>query len=246
MCARFVSVESSGMIAQYFGADGELDEELGNWTPRYNVAPTQLIRVITQPPDAAAPCLAVMRWGLVPRWQHSQKRAAPLINARAETAWEKPTFREAFSRRRCIVAMTGFYEWTPGTPRRQPHLIRPRTTPMLAVAGIFNPPQGEFGPSVAILTTAANRDMVQLHDRMPSLLDKEIWSAWLDPEADDTHLLRTLVTTVTQGQLQSEPVSTEVNSVRAEGPQLMQPLRVPSDHLSSPAIPQLFPDEFGS
>jgi putative SOS response-associated peptidase YedK len=246
MCARFVSLESSGMIAEYFGAHGDLDEELRHWPMRYNVAPTQSIRVLAQRAGTDAPTVNVMRWGIVPPWQRTQGPSQPLINARAETAWEKPSFRDAFSRRRCIVPMTGFYEWTPGRPRRQPHLIRPSSMPLLAVAGIWNPPQREFGSSVAILTTAANRDMVQLHDRMPALLDPDSWSDWLNPAVDDTQMLLGMVASIAEGQLQSMPVGTQVNSVRAEGPHLLDPPSASSDDLAAPKAPQLFSDEFGS
>ncbi len=245
MCARFVSLESSGMIAEFFGAHPDLNEDLANWPPRYNVAPTQAIRVIMRETNDTPPAIDVMRWGLIPRWQRTDTRSAPLINARAETASEKPSFRDSFIHRRCVVAMTGFYEWTPGTPKRQPHLIRPRTRAMLAVAGIWNPAHREFGPSVAILTTAANRDMARLHDRMPVLLDPDTWPVWLDPELEDVNVLAAMVSSVPDGQLQSSPVSTVVNSVRAEGPHLFLPPAATSDHLRAPKPQQLFTDEFG-
>lgn len=270
MCGRFVSRESSGSIAEYFGADPVLSDELVGWQPLYNLAPTQMVRVVARSTDQAHPEIVVMRWGLVPRWQRPEVRGIPpktarsLINARAETAADKPSFREAYLQRRCIVAMTGFYEWTDGDNdgtrttsgrrQRQPHLITPRTRPMLAVGGIWNPARDGVPATVAILTTAANGDMAQIHDRMPVLLEPEDWEQWMDSTLNDLGIIGSLVGPIRDGQLTHHRVSTDVNSVRAEGPRLLS--RVPdpstfpgpsgSHDFGATQTPQLFSDEFGS
>jgi putative SOS response-associated peptidase YedK len=268
MCGRFVSIESSASIAQYFHADSDLSDELKDWQPRYNIAPTQMARVVLRHEPQSAPKVESLQWGLIPRWQRKQGRPTPLINARVETAAEKPSFREAFAHRRCIVAMTGFYEWTDARtdisqrgpsqtasrrPQRQPHLITPHTGQMLAVAGIWNPASSETPATFAILTTAANDDMRSLHDRMPVLLEADGWEEWMDPEITDIAQIGSLLGPVPAGQLLHHPVRPEVNSVRAEGPQLLlshdgseAPLSgCGSDGLATPHTPQLFPDEFG-
>jgi putative SOS response-associated peptidase YedK len=268
MCARFVSIESSGAIAEYFRGDPDLSDDVAYWQPRYNLTPTQMVRVVVCHDVWSAPKVELMRWGMLPRWQRNAGRTTPLINARLETAAQKPSFREAFAKRRCIVAMTGFYEWTDanldgphsqsprtaaGRPRRQPHLIRPRTDLMLAVAGIWNRASDETPATVAILTTAANDDMRSLHDRMPVLLEADGWEDYLDPELNDVATIGSMLGPIREGQLIHYPVSTEVNSVRAEGPHLLRSLeelkgsagRSGSDDLGATRTPQLFSDEFG-
>ncbi len=270
MCGRFVSLESSRSIAEYFGAVPVLSDELVGWQPRHNLAPTQMVRVIARHADQTHPEIAVMRWGLVPRWQRPERRGTPpttarsLINARAETAADKPSFREAYAQRRCIVGMTGFYEWTDGDTdgtrttsgrrKRQPHLITPRAVPMLAVAGIWNPAHDGVPATVAILTTAANGDMAQLHDRMPVLLEPEDWEQWMDPTLKDLGIIGSLIGPIREGQLTHHRVSTDVNSVRAEGPRLLTRVQDPrtfpgpsgSHELGASQTPQLLSDEFGS
>lgn len=261
MCARFVSVESSGVIASYFGAQPSLDDELDGWQPRYNIAPTQMVRVVARHSDQTDSKIEVMRWGLQPQWLRPGVRTAPLINARRETVANKPSFRDAYVRRRCIVAMTGFYEWTEGDSdgtrttsgrlKKQPYLFTPLTYPMLAVAGIWHHAVDGSPASVAILTTAANSDMADLHDRMPVLLDPEHWEQWTDPTLHDLGIIGSLGGSVREGQLMVQRVSTDMNSVRAEGPHLLSRVQEPgfvsgSHDFGSSQAPQLFPDQFST
>jgi putative SOS response-associated peptidase YedK len=264
MCARFLSIESSQEIAEYFHVGLDLSDDVATWEPRFNLAPTNMVRVVACDRRLPTPQLTLMRWGIIPQWQRSGGRSTPLINARVETVSEKPSFRDAFTKRRCIVPMTGFYEWTEGSadgpltasgkPKRQPHLITPRTLAMLAVAGIWNPPHDSRPACVAILTTSASADMSELHDRMPVLLNPEDWEDWMDPDLEDLVVLGAMVGPSVEGQLTHRPISTEVNSVRAEGPQLLNGRDesvAPADgsagaDLDASRTPQLFSDEFGS
>ncbi len=257
MCGRFLSVESSAAISEYFGLPQEFDSELSSWEPRYNIAPTQVVRVVFQESGSQTARLTVMRWGLVPRWRPERTHSSVMINARAETAADKPSFREAFVARRCIVPMSGFYEWIPITSgqqhsasskrRRQPYLITPQRSPLLAVAGIWNPPEADTPATVALLTTSANADVVKLHDRMPVLLRRDDWQDWLDPELHDREVVASMMGPIAPQQLESRPVDPAVNSVGAEGPQLLAPwLKADSTDLAASHAPQLFSDDFGS
>jgi putative SOS response-associated peptidase YedK len=257
VCGRFISVESSARIAEYFGIHGELDAALSSWEPRYNIAPTQMVRCVLHELGTQGPSLQALRWGFVPRWQRATSPSSLMINARAETVAEKPSFREAFSRRRCIVPMSGFYEWVQSTQsargvnstarRRQPYLISPRNLPMLAVAGIWNPAEAETPATVALLTTSANADVEDVHHRMPVLLGRGQWTQWLDPRQQDRDLLARMTGPVAPQQLHHRPVDPAVNSVRAQGPELVASWSEPvSTDFASPHAPQLFPDDFGS
>jgi putative SOS response-associated peptidase YedK len=257
VCGRFISVESSSRIAEYFGIAEELDPALSSWKPRYNVAPTQLVRCVLHESGSANPTVRALRWGLIPRWQPAKSQPSTIINARSETVADKPSFRESFAQRRCIVPMSGFYEWiqaTPsqrsiasGAPRRQPYLITPQKLPMLAVAGIWNPSAGETPASVALITRSANADLEEVHHRMPVLLNRDQWEEWLDPGLHDREILTAMMGPVAPQQLMCRAVNPAVNSVRAEGPELIAVWAQPvSTDFAATHTPQLFPDDFGS
>ena len=150
--------------------------------PRYNIAPTQPIAVVGVQPKTGRRGLASLTWGLVPRASLGGERG--FINARAETAWEKPSFREAFARRRCLIPATGFYEWqNTGEKKRQPWLIRMASGGLFAFAGLWEPPAASgTTPTCAILTTEPNDVAREIHDRMPVILDPADYALWLDPE----------------------------------------------------------------
>jgi putative SOS response-associated peptidase YedK len=225
---------------------GQVLDELAEFTPRWNIAPTQRAPVVRARPDGTR-TLSLLRWGLVPRWTRAAderaalKDAGRLINARAETAPEKPSFREAVVRRRCLVPATGFYEWRrEGVSVKQPFSITPASGVFFAFGGLWErwqPPSradadaaeraldtGIAQPleTFSILTCAANADLSGLHDRMPVLVPPEAFAAWLDPTRTDLGSLAHLVQPARPGSLVLAPANPQVNSVRSEGPALLE------------------------
>lgn len=183
--------------------------------PRYNIAPTQVVSVITPARERVA-----MRWGLVPRWSKDGK---PFINARAETIAEKPSFRGALAARRVLVPASGFYEWrTEGKQKRAVH-IRLRGGALFAMAGIWEPPlqAGEL-PTLAMVTVPANRAMATVHDRMPAILRHDAEAAWL---AADTDAPERLLRPLDDDDIELIPVSSRVNGVGIDEPSLLDPER---------------------
>lgn len=212
-------------LARIFDAevrDPGAHDELG---PRYNVAPTQPLTVVVQRDEGRS--LELHRWGLVPAWSGKSTGSGRLINARAESAADSPAFRVAFKRRRCIIPADGFYEWLRDGRRRQPYLIQARDHAPLAFAGLWapwrDPSTGEWLLSAAVVTTAANRTVGQLHDRMPAILDRADWPRWLDPWLTDAGPVSTLLRPAPDDLLELIPVSPLVNSPNNEGPELLRP-----------------------
>jgi putative SOS response-associated peptidase YedK len=218
MCGRFSQGEPSHLISDYFGAYP--DEDLPGGL--YNVPPTEAIRVILQRDDQRR--LIAARWGFRPFWADEDGKAAKSwINARAETAWESPAFGRALRTRRCVVPADAFYEWDRTASPRQPYAIGPADDgEMLALAGIWSPIHGER-PTAAIMTTAPNELVASVHDRMPVVLDQDAVEVWLDPDADPGHL-RSLLVAVPPASLRMWPVSTAVNRVASDGPELLRPI----------------------
>lgn len=226
MCGRYALSLAGEDLADFF----EIDEVAAPLPgPDYNIAPTDpVVAVHERIRDGhRSRILAPVRWGLVPSWAKDTSGAARLINARAETAAQKPAFRRAFAARRCLLPADGYYEWRPaesaaGKPFKQPYFIRPVTGEPLVMAGLYEywrPPQGEWLTTVTILTTSAEDELGRLHDRMPLTLARENWSAWLDPElgAEAAGLLQAPVQ-----DLEFFRVSTLVNKVSNDGPELIQ------------------------
>lgn len=221
MCGRYAlhgPVSRSNRI-EFEGLDFD-------WAPRYNIAPTQRAPVYRLHPGHG-PELVPLRWGLIPSWAKDTTIGARLINARSETAHEKPSFRVALRRRRCLVPMSGFYEWraTPGGPK-VPHFIWLLNEPVFAVAGLFEwwqAPDGEPVESFTILTCAANAFMQPLHERMPVILARESHDQWLDPTVVDPAALSSLMIPYAADEMAARAVSTRVNAVRNDDPSLLEP-----------------------
>ena len=234
MCGRFIASTPSDELARYLGAREPTAES--SLRPSFNVAPTQLIHAAHE--STGERRLDVFRWGLVPSWAKDSRTGSPLINARSETAHSKPSFRNAFSKRRCIIAADGFYEWQRhrGTKHKQPMLIRHRDRIPFAFAGLWETWQGsgvvegahqdeERLRTCAILTCAANAKMALVHDRMPVILPSEAWDFWLDPHNTDRAALRALMLPSPEETLSIHPVSVEVNNARNNGPHLLEPIQ---------------------
>lgn len=221
MCGRFSQGEPSHRISDYFGAypDEDLPEGL------YNVPPTETIRVVVQREDERR--LMAATWGFRPFWADDEtKRAAQTwINARAETAWDSPAFGRSLRSRRCVVPADAFYEWDRNAKPRQPYAIGPAVEgEMLAMAGIWSPVHGER-PSAAIMTTSPNELLALVHNRMPVILDRDALEVWLDPDADLGHV-HSLLRPAPADVLRMWPVSTSVNKVDVDGPELLRPIEL--------------------
>lgn len=232
MCGRMVLTRSASEIADAFDlAPGEAGLEL---VPRYNIAPTQDVAAVRVGEDGERH-LALLYWGLVPFWARDKSIGSRLINARSETAAEKPAFRAAMRRRRCVVPVDGFYEWLrppaepgqKGRPRRVPHYFRPADGAVLGIAGLFeawtDKATGEVVESCTLLTTEANAAVRPIHHRMPVLLARADVAAWLDPAAEDPFVLESLLCPAPDGLLEAVRVGTAVNNPRHDAPDCIAP-----------------------
>jgi putative SOS response-associated peptidase YedK len=236
MCGRMTQQVPPSEVARIF--DAELREPdaatLTDLGPRYNVAPTDPLAVVTQRDEGRF--VEAHRWGLVPPWAKSVAAVgARMINARAETVADSSAFRASFLRRRCLIPADGFYEWRRDGRQRTPFLIARRDGAPLAMAGLWAPwrdsGSGEWLLSCAVVTTAANAMVARLHDRMPVLLGADEWPIWLDPMVTDAALLRDLLQPAPDDLLTLRQVSRRLNSVANEGAELLMPEAEPGPTL---------------
>ena len=200
-------------------------EQEVDYPPRYNIPPMQDLPVYWVD-EAGGARLALMRWGFVPAWAKEPAKGAPMNNARAETVAEKPTFRDAWRRRRCLVPMNGFYEWHRTDTQKTPYYIQLRDVDLFAVAGLYEywPGNATTAPmtTFTVLTTAANALMQPIHDRMPVIVPPGAYDAWLDPRNTGARGLETLLRPYDAEAMCAHPVSTRVNSVRNDDATLME------------------------
>ena len=214
MCSRYSLTSPPQAVRQTFGVFNK--EE---FPPRYNIAPTQPVLIVRNSLRQERE-LVLVRWGLIPSWVKDPNDFATLINARAETATVKPSFRAAMRHRRCLVPANGFYEWTGPKGAKQPHLVRPRDGGVMAMAGIFEHWLGADGSEIetmAILTVAANETMRPIHDRMPAILPPEAFELWLDCQSGSSVPVEGLLTPAPNDLLEVMPVSKAINNPRNEG-----------------------------
>ena len=223
MCGRFIQCTSGDRLAERFHLSTA--PEL---TPRYNVAPSQPVGAIRSAEGDGREWVA-LRWGLVPAWAPEPRTAYRTINARAETAAEKPTDRQAFCCRRCLIPADGFYEWQTVGKGKQPSCIAAADGQPMAFAGLWDrwERNGQVLESGTILVTPANARIAPLHDRMPAILDPAAEARWLDPRITDPAALRPLLVPCPSARLRVWPVSAAVNSTRHDGPDLMAPVAPP-------------------
>jgi putative SOS response-associated peptidase YedK len=217
MCGRFSLTTEEQRLNDFFRLAGGSEP----YVPRYNGAPTQNMAVIT----ASEPHrLQYFRWGLVPYWSKEVSRSTPVINARAESLDEKPIFRQPFKKRRCLVPADGFYEWV-HTGKKQPFRFQMKDNSPFAMAGIWEQWSHEPGKtlySFAIITTSPNKLMEPIHNRMPVILPKDDYDAWLN--SSDENELQEMLKPYPDSRMKAYKVSDMVNSVKAEGPELLKPL----------------------
>ena len=245
MCGRYASSRRPEDLVEEFEIDKvEVAEPL---PPDYNVAPTkQVYAVVQRPADpqdgsgASERQLRSVRWGLVPFWAKDPSIGNKMINARMETVHEKPAYRRPFASRRCLLPADGYFEWytteqrtKAGKPVKQPFFIHPADGGVLAMAGLYevwrdktrddDDPQ-RFLWSCTVITTSAEDSVGHIHDRMPLMVERDRWASWLDPAVHDPDTLKQLLVPAAPGRLEAYPVSTAVNSVRNNGPELLDAL----------------------
>lgn len=221
MCGRFALGISREKIKKRFGLDA-----IARAPARYNIAPGQLVEALIWDDALAAKRMTLLRWGLVPFWGRDASRVRPMHNARAETVWEKPLFKAAARRRRCLVPAQGFYEWSGPKGRREPWFIAGGDGDVLAFAGIWDrceTPGGEVLETLAILTCPANAFMAPIHGRMPVLIAPEDDMRWLAPGDARQQDLEDLLAVRPWPRMTAWRVSALVNRPDAEGPELAGP-----------------------
>jgi putative SOS response-associated peptidase YedK len=221
MCGRFTLTDPDQDLTVQFNLP-----EIPDMQPRYNIAPTQPVAAVRVAPESAVRELALLRWGLVPFWAKDPKIGARMINARSETVAEKPAFRAAFRRRRCLVVADGFYEWQKLNGGKQPFYIRLHDGQPFAFAGLWElwrGPEDAVIESCTLLTTQPNELLRPLHNRMPVILHPGHYDLWLDPELERPELLQPLLRAFPPEEMEAYPISRFVNSPSNEGPQCIEP-----------------------
>ena len=219
MCGRYSLIADLGELARRFEFDGD-------WLAfesAYNIAPTQDVLTVVGGETRRG---GFMRWGLVPWWAKDVSIGSRMINARAETVAEKPAFRDALRRRRCLVIADGFYEWQRTGDSRRPMRVVIRSGEPFAFAGLWSvwkDPDGNRVPSCAIITTTANDLLRPVHDRMPVVLPREIEAFWLDDSVEDPGALRSVLNPYPNDEMEAYEVSSLVNSAANDGPEVIEP-----------------------
>jgi putative SOS response-associated peptidase YedK len=217
MCGRYTLSTPAGRLAEEFQLDSTVEIP-----PSYNVAPTQQVAAVLE--DEGGRRLEMLRWGLVPSWADDPEIGVRMINARSETAPEKPSFRRAFRGRRCLIPADGFYEWKREDGGKQPYYFRMQDGRPFAFAGLWESWEKGDGDlrTCAILTTRASSVLQGIHDRMPVILPRDAYNAWLDPDADREELGELMIP-YPGADLETYPVSRFVNSPRNNDERCIEP-----------------------
>jgi len=242
MCGRYASSRRpEDLVDEFDVIESRVQDALD---ASYNVAPTDSVYAIVERPprgedDDGGPRreLRTVRWGLVPSWAKDPSIGNRLINARMETVAEKPAYKKAFQKRRCLLPADGYYEWyasdqttARGKPVKQPYFIRPKDHGVMAMAGLYefwpDPAKADDDPSrwlwsCTVITTDAEDDVGRIHDRMPLMVERDRWAEWLDPTRSGS---LDLLVPAMPGRLEAYPVSRLVSNVRNNGPELVEPL----------------------
>ena len=217
MCGRYTLIADLGDLAQRF----EFDGSDFSYDPGYNIAPTESVLTVRNVEGREA---AFMRWGLIPFWAKDPKIGARMINARAETVAEKPAFRNALKKRRCLVLADGYYEWQKTPVGKRPYRIIMKSGEPFAMAGLWETwrdPQGTVIPSCTIITTAANDFLTPIHNRMPVILLRESEESWLESSVEDPASLTGILAPYPDDGMDAYEVSTLVNYARNDGPEVI-------------------------
>jgi putative SOS response-associated peptidase YedK len=220
MCGRYAITSAPEVLRALFGY-----AEQPNFPPRYNIAPTQPIPVVRLREGKRE--FVLMRWGLLPSWVKDPKRVSLMFNARGESVSEKPAFRYAMQRRRCLVPADGFYEWKPAGGRKQPYYVRLKSGAPMAFAGLWETwpgPNGEELDTAAIVTTRANGQLSAIHGRMPVIVPPDAFDLWLNCAEVDAVTAETLIAPAPDDALEIYEVSSAVNRAANDIPKLVEPL----------------------
>lgn len=234
MCGRYVNVAADADLTAEFDVEETVGDDLG---PSWNIAPTDPVRIIVQRPpkgaDTALRQLRTARWGLVPSWAKDRKGGAKMINARIETVTQKPAFKTAAARRRCLVPALGYYEWQQTDDGKVPHFLHDPAGGMLAMAGLYelwrDHSLADDDPdrwlwTCTIITQQASDVLGQIHDRNPVIVPSGLRAGWLDCSSDDATTAADLLGRIPETRLEPYVVSAAVGSVRNNGPELVAPV----------------------
>lgn len=253
MCGRYVATTDAEGLVRFFVIDdrdpqARADHVRWDGAANYNVAPTDPVPAVVRHDGQLV--LSELRWGLVPFWASDRKIGARMINARAETLTSKPAFSEAFERRRCLIPADGFYEWETRDGRRLPWFVRRTDGDPMVFAGIWSSWRDKADPDAprlltcSIITTRANRVLAPIHDRMPVVLDRAARDAWLDPDVELGDL-RELLGPAPDDHVERHRVSTRVNHVANDGPDLVDPIEDTDDAPPSSTVGPAHPSVTG-
>jgi putative SOS response-associated peptidase YedK len=224
VCGRYRLSRRKRLVEEYFDSTGYDD-----WTPRYNVAPTQPVPIIRQNPKQPRRELSLVRWGLIPWWAKDSSGSAGMINARSETAATKPAFRCALKLRRCLIPADGFYEWKRNGKEKQPYCFEVNDGQLFAFAGIWErwkDPGGQTLETCSILTTTPNAVTAAVHDRMPVILEPDNYDLWLDPGMKDANDACEMLKPYDARLMRSFPVSNRVNHAGNDGEECSTPIKL--------------------
>jgi len=222
MCGRFTLIAPGEAVAELFQLT-----DIPNLAPRYNIAPTQPVAAVRVAEKSGNRELTHFYWGLIPRWAKDPSIGSRMINARSETAAEKPSFRVAFKYRRCLVPADGFYEWQKLNGQKQPLRIQMEDGGPFAIAGLWErwaSADGSEIESCTLLTTEPNELLQDVHNRMPVILAPQDFDLWLDPGAQHPGEVQHLLRPYPAGEMSYYPVSAHVNNPRNEDPLCIEPL----------------------
>jgi len=230
MCGRYRLSRRKQLIEEYFESTPWDD----NWSPRYNIAPTQPVPVVRQHPKEPVRQISSMRWGLIPSWANDISGAARMINARSETAHTLPAFRDSMKLRRCLVPADGFYEWQRRGSAKQPFCFEVGEGELFSFAGLWErwrDQSGQWIRTCAILTTTPNVVTSAIHDRMPVILDRESYDQWLDPGMTDVEVISQLLKPYDARRMRSFPITTRINHVANDDEECSRPVDIAQNFL---------------
>ncbi len=246
MCGRYTLFAPAKMLEALFGL-----EILGELPPRYNIAPGGAVLAVrpgkSKPPNQDREP-ALLQWGFIPSWSRDPAIGARMINARAETAAEKPAFRAAMKRRRCLIPASGFFEWAKSGAAKQPHYIEMRDHQPFAFAGLWEGWRGEDGSEIdscAILTTGANELLSPIHHRMPVIVGPENYGRWLDPANEKPATLADLLRPFSSDEMTARPVDRRVGNPRNDDPACIEGVSGEGERIEGEEEPEAQGDLFG-
>jgi putative SOS response-associated peptidase YedK len=225
MCGRYRLSRRKQIIEEHFDCNPWDD----NWSPRFNIAPTQPVPVIRQNPKQPIRQLSLMKWGLIPHWAKDPSIAAGTINAKSETAVTKPAFRDPLQFRRCLIPADGFYEWNRTAAGKQPYCFEVNEGKLFAFAGLWDgwkDSSGKWVKTCSILTTTPNAVTSAIHDKMPVILEPESYDLWLDPGMTNVQVVSELLKPYDAKAMGCYPVSTRINHVANDDEECSRPAEI--------------------